>query len=314
VNIQDIYLLSKIKGIGPKAIIKIYETLKAQGQTYLNPSNYERIIDGKQFSRYQKALVSTYATNQYDLLLEETTRELDSFSELDVQIISIADPGYSHLLRMISDPPPILFLKGNRQLLHERIGCAVVGTRDNTERGQIIAEKTVDFLCTEGFTVVSGLANGIDTIAHQQTLKNQGKTIAVLVDAMNIHPKANIHLAESILEQGGLLVSENPPRVPVIPQLFAKRDRIQAGLSTAVFAIETSKTGGTRHAMEQASKYKRLVYVPDYEKSGYQDTSIPQLEGLKNFYETGIAEKYTKLDYAQIASKIKEKYSVLEDK
>ena len=93
-------------------------------------------------------------------------------------------------------------------------------------------------------------------------MDNQGRTVAVLVDLISIAPSNHRDLSEQILRQGGLLVSENPPGTKVIPALFAKRDRIQAGLALAVFAIETSIGGGTMHAVKAASSMGRKVFVP----------------------------------------------------
>jgi DNA processing protein len=310
-NTKDIYLLSKIKGIGPKAIVLIFDALKTAAQETINPGNYEGILAIKGIKRYQKALINIFSTEQYNHLMDEVTKDLEHLKKIGIKLVSISEPNYPQLLKQISDPPPLLYLKGNDQLLNQGISCAVVGSREHTERGKIIVEKTVDFLCNHQFIITSGLARGIDSIAHQQTLNNNGRTIAVLVDAHNIQPKSNTKLANRILEKDGLLVSENYPGVNIIPQLFAKRDRIQTGLSTAVFAIETSKSGGTRHAIEQAIESNCPVYVPDYDKSGYPDTSIPQLEGLKHYFSMGHAVKYTKEDYNNIATEINLRHSNL---
>ena len=266
-NTKDIYLLTKIKGIGPKAITLIIDALRAKAQESIHPGNYESILPAKGIKRYQKILIKAFSTEKYNHLLYKVTEDLEHLKKIGIKLLSITEPNYPQLLKEISDPPTLLYLKGNDQLLDQGISCAVVGSREHTKRGKIIAEKTVDFLCNHQFIIISGLARGIDSIAHQQTLKNNGRTIAVLVDAHNIQPKSNTKLADKILEKGGLLISENYPGISVIPQLFVKRDRIQTGLSTAVFAIETSKTGGTRHAIEQAMEVNRPVYVPDYDKS-----------------------------------------------
>src|SRR5690606_2385561 len=112
-----------------------------------------------------------------------------------------------------------------------------------------IARRTVEHFVKNDFVIVSGLALGIDSVAHEATLKNLGKTIAVLVDVARISPAINRGLAHEIIESGGLLVAEHPPETRAIPAFFAKRDRIQSGLSLAVFAIETSVDGGTMHAV-----------------------------------------------------------------
>ena len=113
-------------------------------------------------------------------------------------------------------------------------------------------------------------------------------------------PKTNLKLAQRILDNGGLLVAENPPKSKIIPALFAKRDRIQTGLSLAVFPIETSLNGGTFHAINTGIKYKRIVFAPDVKRSGYSDTNIPQLEGIRSIIENNQAFAYTKIDYPKV--------------
>jgi len=132
----------------------------------------------------------------------------------------------------------------NLKLLENRLSIAVVGTRENTPKGETITIKTIQKFATYGFTIVSGLALGIDTIAHRAALDAKTSTISVLVDVDSISPTSNRELAQEILDTDGLLVAENAPGTKAIPAFFAKRDRIQAGLSTAVFAIETSIDGG----------------------------------------------------------------------
>jgi len=106
------------------------------------------------------------------------------------------------------------------------------------------------------------------------------------------------------LFQNGLLISENAPGIKITPSLFIKRDRIQAGLSLAVFTIETSKDGGTMHAVNAAKQEHRLIYVPDYTKSGYQDKSIEQISGIISLYSDPEVEAYTKASYPQIIERL----------
>jgi DNA processing protein len=111
-------------------------------------------------------------------------------------------------------------------------------------------------------------------------------------------------LADNILANGGLLVAEMPPGVKIIPSMFAKRDRIQSGLSLAVFPIETNIDGGTMHAVNAAFKENRLVYVPDISISGYSDMDIPQLGGIKYLIEENKAIPYTKATYEDVLNSL----------
>ena len=129
-------------------------------------------------------------------------------------------------------------------------------------------------------------------------------TIAGVVDVEDISPSTNKALASEILESGGVLVSENEPGTAPIGPLFAKRDRIQAGLSAAMFAIETSSSGGTMHAVRASRSIQRTVYVPDPIAAGYDDPSMPCIEGTQQLIRENIAEPYTKYSYGQIINHV----------
>ena len=127
-----------------------------------------------------------------------------------IEKIALDNKIYPKLLAQISDPPKILYSRGNISLLNS--SCfAVVGTRKLTNYGKETAQQIVRGLANDGFTIVSGLALGIDAVVHQTTLDCGGKTIAVLgggIGDKNIGPKTNFHLAQDILKNDGLLVSE----------------------------------------------------------------------------------------------------------
>src|SRR5699024_10520052 len=144
-----------------------------------------------------------------------------------------------NLLRLIPNPPPLLFAKGNLDLLQSPKNIAIVGTRKPTKIGVKSAEKIATTFAEMDYTIVSGLALGIDTAAHEGALRiEDGKTIAVLAGSVaNIYPAKNRELAERILAQAGLLVSETPLGQPNTRGNFVKRNRIQSGLSLAVCPV-----------------------------------------------------------------------------
>jgi len=120
------------------------------------------------------------------------------------------------------------------------------------------------------------------------------------VNVDNISPSQNRPLANQILEQDGLLVSENSPDSKVVPALFAKRDRIQAGLSVAVFAIETAVDGGTMHAVKAAKQLKRPVYVPDAVAAKYPDLNENAISGTQKLVNDKDAQAYSRDSYELI--------------
>ena len=308
---KELYALNGIKGIGPKAIIAVMEYLDSNSVTTIKDINLDNLLKDKNLSRYRKVLQSNIPWNIFEVYIEKAKNDIYDIEEKGIDIISLFDDNYPTLLKMTQDAPIFLFCKGNLSLLKSMNNIAVVGTRKNTEHGKLITTKSVEFMCENNYTIVSGLALGIDSIAHQATLDSGGKTISVLVDVDNIQPSSNRELAQGILDNDGLLIAEMPPGIKIIPSMFAKRDRIQSGLSLAVFPIETNIDGGTMHAVKAALKENRLVYVPDVNLSGYSNSDIPQLGGIKHLIEENKAIPYTRATYEDILNSLELKNSEL---
>lgn len=177
-----------------------------------------------------------------------------------VQIVCLLDDDYPPLLRRTSDACPLLFVKGRLQ----RTNCAaVVGTRQPTPHGLEIARRLAAYFAQRGWSIVSGLALGIDAAAHTRTLEVQGHTVAVLAHGLQtVSPPRHRRLAEEILSAGGALVTEHAFGVEPYPPLFARRDRLQAGLAQGVAVIQTDLTGGSLYACRAAVEYGRPLAVP----------------------------------------------------
>lgn len=235
---------------------------------------------------------------------DKVQRDLTHWREQGIEVVQVGADFYPSRLLGVESPPPFLFCAGNLELLRNSRAIAVVGTRGNTSKGAIITQKTVEAFSKQDFVIVSGLALGIDAIAHQSALDAGAPTIAVVVDLIKVSPAANKGLAKKILRQDGLLISENPPGAPTIPALFAKRDRIQAGLSAAVFAIETSIDGGTMHAVNAAIKLGRPVFVPDAVSAKYEDFGIKAIEGTQDLVRNAKARTYTSASYQEISNEL----------
>ena len=292
---------SKIKGLGPKALKEIITFFKVKNIVDIFNTDLDLFLSGINLPNKLKDTIRMYMLNGiYEEFLLEADNDLNFCFEKNIKVVSYYDENYPRYLKLLDDAPIFLYCKGNIELLSSQNNAAVVGTRNNSDYGKLITQKTVQFLVDNNYCVVSGLALGIDTIAHESTLDFSGKTISVLVDVNDITPKTNLKLAQRILENDGLLVAENPPKSKMIPALFAKRDRIQTGFSLAVFAIETSLSGGTFHAINTGIKYKRTIFVPDIKRSGYSDIEIPQLEGIKSIIENKQAFPYTRTDYPEV--------------
>lgn len=188
-----------------------------------------------------------------------------------IGIVSYYDPKFPARLRNTKtedgkrgDPPIILFYKGNLGALNQP-GLAIIGSRKNT----IGAEKAGLYLSTEfsrrGFCIVSGLALGCDTIGHLGALKAGGKTIAFLGHGLDIvYPPQNKNLAQEIIQNGGLLLSEYDIGTPVTQYNLVARDRLQIGLSLATLIIQTGIKGGTMHAAMNCVNAGKPLYVIKY--------------------------------------------------
>jgi DNA processing protein len=158
--------------------------------------------------------------------------------------ISLTGKNYPVLLKQIYNPPAQLYYQGSL-LAQEKNPLAVVGTRKMSAYGQATTKFLVKELVAQGITIISGLALGIDTLAHQTALKAKGKTIAVLGSGLNrVYPQENKKLAQAIVANGGALVSEYPPETPPSRWTFPARNRIISGLSWGTLVIEAPEKSG----------------------------------------------------------------------
>jgi DNA processing protein len=179
----------------------------------------------------------------------------------NIKMISKFSRKYPKRLSQISDPPALLHVLGNIDVI-KRDCVAIVGTREPTEFSIVAAKKLGALFAERGYVVVSGLANGIDAAAHQGALDANGLTVAVLAHGLHtIYPAKNRKLAEAILKSNGALVSEYPWGRKISRNYFVARDRIQSGLSFGTFVVETGIEGGTMHTVRFCKDQKRTLIV-----------------------------------------------------
>ena len=180
--------------------------------------------------------------------------EMERLERASVTPLPWHAPGYPGRLKEIPDPPPVLYSKGEMLPCDEK-AVAVVGTRSPTSYGREAAEALTKELSQNGITVVSGLARGIDGIAHRTALESGGRTIAVLASGLDIiYPKEHGSLAHQTQENGALL-SEHPLGVKPDPRAFPRRNRLISGISLGTLVVEAGMGSGSRwtvyHALEQ---------------------------------------------------------------
>lgn len=177
--------------------------------------------------------------------------------------IEETDNLYPKQLLKIKKHPQKLYVAGNPKILNNKC-IAIVGTRDSTEYGKYYAKEFAKEISRLGITVVSGLAIGIDSVCHQSSMSELGKTIAVIGSGLNnIYPEENIELAKQIIENGGAIISEYPPNVEADVSKFPIRNRIIAGLSKGVLVIEAKfRSGSSNTATHAFSQDKKVFCIP----------------------------------------------------
>ena len=175
-------------------------------------------------------------------------------------LLALIQPEYPALLRLLDDPPPLLFLRGQLDLLY-RPQLAIVGSRNPSAQGIETARKFARALGEGGFTVTSGLAAGIDGAAHQGALGTLGSTVAVMGSGIDvIYPARHRALADQLC-QNGLLVSELWPQTPPVAQHFPRRNRIISGLSLGTLVVEASMRSGSLITARTALEQHREVFA-----------------------------------------------------
>lgn len=196
----------------------------------------------------------------FDLNLEKTE---EKHQGLGIKLMSYMDDDYPYLLKNINNPPAFLHIKGEFKANDKSI--AVIGTRRMTEYGKSAAEKFTRDLCKAGVTVVSGLASGIDSIAHKKALTSNGSTIAVVGSGLDVvFPKENENLWKR-MEQKACIISEYPLGTEPFKWNFPQRNRIIAGLSRGVLVCESYKSGGSLITAKIALEENRDVFaVPGF--------------------------------------------------
>ncbi len=186
----------------------------------------------------------------------------ETLKRFQVTAIDCLSDSYPVLLRQIPDAPLIIYCRGNLNLLRVATTLAIVGSRRATSYGKLAVQKLVGGLSGAEPCIVSGLAYGIDAEAHQAALQNNLSTIAVLgsgIDDDNIFPKENFRLAQDILQNNGLLLSEYAPGTPPQKFHFVARNRIIAGLSKVVLIAEAAQKSGALITADLALEYNRQV-------------------------------------------------------
>lgn len=192
--------------------------------------------------------------------LKEAEKEIEATAKAGYQLLTFASDDYPPLLKQISDPPLILYVRGDAKVLSQH-AVAIVGTRRPTAYGSSVAHRLAHDLAQRGLVVVSGLARGIDSASHRGALEAPGKTVAVLGSGIDvIYPRENKRLAEKAIESGAM-VSEFPLGTGPLPENFPIRNRIISGLSLGVVIVEAAEYSGSLITARLAVDQNREVFA-----------------------------------------------------
>ena len=193
----------------------------------------------------------------------EPEKEWEKLEKEKIKVITIKDENYPKLLKEIYNPPAVLYIKGELYR-EEKYPLAVVGTRKMTFYGREITEQIVKNLARAGLTIISGLALGIDGLTHKITLKEKGRTIAVLgggIDEKTIYPSIHKDLVKKIILAGGAVISEYPVGIRPTRYSFPARNRIIAGLALGTLVIEAPMESGALITARLALDQNREVFA-----------------------------------------------------
>ncbi|MBD3346465.1 MAG: DNA-protecting protein DprA [Chitinivibrionales bacterium] len=244
--------LNSVKGLGPVRIKNLLEK-------YGSP---EHVFKTSQTQLQQETGLSKAIASQIHNpnLFAEAEKQVELSRRLDVTILTLDNDDYPPLLKEIFAPPPVLYVKGSPDAFtHHAVG--VVGTRRASQYGKNATSHIVKGLVRSNLVIVSGLALGIDTTAHQTCLENNGKTVAVFGCGLDtIYPATNRKLAERILENGAL-VSEFPLGSSPESFNFPRRNRIISGLSAGVLVVEAGEKSGGLITAHYALQQGRDVFA-----------------------------------------------------
>jgi DNA processing protein len=198
-----------------------------------------------------------------DLHSLQMKRILKKYKSENIKVVTIFDQEYPALLKQIFDPPWVLYCKGNISLFDHQKNISIVGTRKPTHYGIKAVHKIISPLIKQEWTIISGLAFGVDTFAHIEAIIQRGQTIAVLGCGFNyIYPARNKHLS-NLISTKHLLVSEFPPNTRPNKWMFPLRNRIISGLSLGTFVVEArSKSGSLITANAALSEGREVFALP----------------------------------------------------
>ena len=245
--------LSRIRKLGSIKTQKLLEKFKTPENIWKAQEKELKEVEG-----IGEEIVKEILNDEYRKNLEKYEKYMKTNK---IDLINIYDKEYPEKLKEIYDKPITLYIKGNKEILDE-FSLAIIGCRENSEYGKKVGSKLSYDIAKKGIVTTSGLARGIDSIAHKSTLMAKGKTIAVIGSGIdNIYPPENKKLVDEIVENGGAVVSEYVIGTKAEKMNFPARNRIISALSDGVIVIEAKKKSGTMITVDFALDNGKEVFA-----------------------------------------------------
>ncbi|MCS6933986.1 MAG: DNA-processing protein DprA [Chitinophagales bacterium] len=244
--------LTMIGGIGPALAKNLLAYCGSARKVFNTPRGKLEKVPGIGKERAERIAQSD--------ALQRAEQELKFIEKHRIDVLFIGDTSYPQRLLECADAPILLYYKGCANLNANKV-VAIVGTRRATEYGKELTRRIAEELSAHGVMIISGLAYGIDTVAHQAAVEAGAITVGVLGHGLNtIYPRQNRNLAKRMLEKGGLLTEYASSDV-MRPENFAERNRIVAGMSDCVIVVESGQDGGALITANIANAYHRKVFA-----------------------------------------------------
>lgn len=268
----QVIALSLLDRVGNKTVMRIGEVLDEKQINISTPNDmFDFLVMAKERKLVSRLPEFTLEDVAQKFVIAQ--RVINESEAAGIHAVSYQDADYpKQLLKTIDETgkpsaPIILYYKGDISTA-SLPGFAIIGTREPTSEGERSGEFLAGEFAKRGFNIVSGLAIGCDTCAHQGALKVNGKTTAFLAHGLTtVYPPQNEELAKRIVENGGLLMSEYPIGTSLSPYNLVARDRLQAGLAMATLVIQTGEKGGTMHAALTTLKANKPLYAVQFKDS-----------------------------------------------
>ena len=285
-NLKYLYFLTKVKNLGNVRIRRLISVFESPKECFEAPLSEFRKIDG-----FDIGIISDLSRikDEQNLYEDEFIKIIERCDTENVKMVSILDEDYPVNLRTIFDAPVLLYYKGSLNE-NDKYSLSVVGTRVPTEYGKIICKQLVEGISELGIPIISGMATGIDTVAHMTALDCGNITYAVLGSGLDVvYPPENVKLYEKITQSGAVISELDFGSIPDRVN-FPRRNRIICGISLGTLVVESGAKGGSLITAQLALDQNREVFaVPGYANS-------KKSSGTNELIKRGYAKMVTNVD------------------